>query len=117
MGPSGSWGQNNDGISYCRPYRGFTFFSAEDILLFEVLVRGEHTISGLRNASLRKHMPGKSPGQVSRLIKRMWMHGLLKKVGRTYKYYVTELGRSLTTTGLKLKNLVVIPELAGAMAA
>ena len=98
-------------------YRGFNFFSAEHVHLFEVLVRGEHTISGLRNASLRKHMPGKSPGQVSRLIKRMWMHGLLKKVGRTYKYYVTELGRTLITMGLKLKNLVVIPELARAMAA
>ena len=45
------------------------------------------------------------------------MHGVLKKVDRTYKYCLTELGRSLITMGLKLKHLVVIPEMARAMAA
>jgi DNA-binding PadR family transcriptional regulator len=61
-------------------------------------------------------MPGKSPGQVSRMLKRLWSHGLIRKVGRTYKYYVTELGRTVITMGLKLKTLVVIPELARALA-
>ncbi len=37
--------------------------------------------------------------------------------GRTNKYYVTPAGRSVMTTGLKLKTLVLIPELARAMAA
>jgi len=84
--------------------------------VLEIRVRGEHPISGSRSANLREHRLGKSRGQVSRLIRRMWMHGLLKKVGRTFKYYVTELGRSLIIMSLKFKNLVVIPELARAMA-
>ena len=62
-------------------------------------------------------MPGKSPGQVSRMIKRLWTHDLIKKVGRTYKYYLTDLGRTALTMGLKLKALVVIPELARALPA
>jgi hypothetical protein len=74
-------------------------------------------VRGVRNADLRKHMPAKSVGQVSRVLKRLWMHGLIKKVGGTYKYYITQLGRTVISMGLKLKNLVVFPELARAMAA
>ena len=85
--------------------------------MFEIIVRGEHTLRGFRNADVRKHLPGKSPGQVSRMLKRLWMHDLIKKVGGTYKYYITDLGRTVITMGLKLKELVVIPELARTLAA
>jgi hypothetical protein len=100
-----------------RSYRGLNFFSDQDLQLFELLIRGEYVIRGLRNTDLRKHLPGKSPGQVSRMLKRLWMHGLIKKVGGTYKYYITDLGRTLITMGLKLKNLVLIPQLARDLAA
>lgn len=100
-----------------RAYSGFNFFSEQDLKLFEIILRGEHTIQGFRNAHLREHMPDRSPGQVSRLLKRLRSHGLIKKIGRTYKYYVTASGRTVLTTGLKLKNIVLIPDLARAMAA
>ena len=99
-----------------RSYRGFNFFSQQDLHLFEVIVRGENTIPGFRNRDVRKHLPDKSPGQVSRMLKRLWTHDLIKKVGRTYKYYIPSLGRTAITMGLKLKELVLIPELARAMA-
>jgi hypothetical protein len=51
------------------------------------------------------------------MLRRLRCHGLVKKIGRTYKYYVTSAGRSVMTTGLKLKTLILIPELARAMAA
>ena len=69
-----------------RAYRGFNFFSAQDVSLFETILRGEHTLQGFRNAHLRQHMPDRSPGQVSRMLKRLRTHGLIKKIGRTYKY-------------------------------
>src|SRR5262249_21730319 len=100
-----------------RSYRGFNFFSEQDVHLFQTIVRGEHTLRGFRNTDLRKHLPGRSPGQVSRMLKRLWTHDLIKKVGRTYKYYITDLGRTVITMGLKLKELVVIPELARTVAA
>ena len=100
-----------------RGYSGFNFFSKPDLALFEAIVRGEHTIQGFRNADLRIRLPGKSPGQVSRMLKRLRLHGVIRKIGRTYKYYVSELGRTAITMGLKLKNLVLIPDLARAMAA
>ncbi len=54
-----------------------------------------------------------SSAQVSRLLKRLRLHGLAKRVGRTYKYYLTKLGRRVLLLAAKLKELVVIPQLAG----
>ena len=95
-----------------RNYRGFNFFSAEDDLVLSAIVRGQFTISGLRNKDLRKHIPAATPGWTSRCLKRLRMHGLIKRVGKTYKYYLTDLGRRVVLTGLKLREMVVIPSLA-----
>ena len=95
-----------------RSYRGFNFFDPEDELLFEVIARGEFNISGFRNKTLRRRLPGLSSGQVSRLLKRLRTHGLIKKTAHGYKYYLTAPGRQVTALGLRLKNLVIVPELA-----
>ena len=98
-----------------RRSRGFNLFASHDLALFHALARGEWTIAGLKNASLRHHLPGATGPQVSRLLCRLRDHGLLKKVGRTYKYHLTRLGRELALTALKLRALVVIPSLAGVL--
>jgi hypothetical protein len=77
-----------------RSYRG-NFFSDHDLNLFETVLRGENTTGGFRNGDLRSHMPDKSAGQVSRIVKRLWTHNLIRKVGGTYKYYLTEPGRAV----------------------
>ena len=99
-----------------RSYRGFNFFDPNDEALFEALSRGEFNISGFQNKDLRRRVQGKNTGQVSRLMKRLRTHGLIKKIGRTYKYYLTSLGKQVITLGLKLKNLCVIPELSAVAA-
>ena len=73
---------------------------------------GEFNISGFQNKDLRRLVKGKNTGQVSRLMKRLRIHGMTKKIGRTYKYYLTGLGKQVIALGLKLKNLYVIPELS-----
>lgn len=93
-------------------YPGFNRFDPEDDALFRVMVRGEFNISGLQNKTLRRHLPDNNSGQVSRLLKRLRTHGLIKKVGRTYKYYLTQFGKDVVATGLKLRELVIIPQLA-----
>jgi len=95
-----------------RCYPGFNLFDPGDETLFRVVVRGEFNISGLQNKTLRRHLPDKNSGQVSRLLKRLRVHGLIKKVGRTYKYYVTQFGKDIIATCLKLRELVIIPQLA-----
>jgi hypothetical protein len=100
-----------------RTYKGFNFFAAEDQHLFATIVRGEFCISGMRNVDLRKHFPEKTASQTTRDLKRLRSHGLIKKIGRTYKYYITDLGRHVSLTGLKLTELFVIPSLSSPVSA
>ena len=95
-----------------RSYPGFNFFSAEDQTLFGALARGEFNLHGLQNKTLREHLSHKTSGQISRLLKRLRLHGFIKKVGRSYRYYLTHFGKHAITTGLKLQQLVLIPQLA-----
>lgn len=99
-----------------RTYRGFNLFHGHDLDLFRAIVRGEFTISGFRNADLQTHMPDKTPAQISRLIRRLRKHGLIKKVQHGYKYYLTTLGRRITATALKLREMFIIPSLRGILA-
>ncbi len=94
-----------------RNYKGLNFFSTVDLELLHVLSKGELNINGLRNQYIRQHLPW-SPGKVSRTLKRLRVHGLIKKVSGTYKYYLTKLGKKAITTGLYLKEMVIIPQLA-----
>ena len=95
-------------------YRGFNFFDDDDQKLFETHCRGEFFIHGFRNRSLREHLKCFRSSQISRLLKRLRLHGIIKKVGKTYKYYLTELGRHVAVAGLTLKNLFLVPEFASA---
>lgn len=93
-----------------RKYKGFNFFNKEDIQILLTILRGEFNINGLRNKDIRKVL-GWSGNKISRLLKRLWAHGLIKKIGNTYKYYVTKLGKETIITAQKIKELVVIPAL------
>ena len=94
-----------------RTYSGFTLFRAADQALFTLLARGEWCISGLRNHDLQRRT-GKTTAQISSCLRRLRLHGLLKKIGRTDKYDLTDFGRHVILTALKLQHLVVIPTLA-----
>ncbi|GFP21130.1 hypothetical protein HKBW3S06_00356 [Candidatus Hakubella thermalkaliphila] len=96
-----------------RTYKGFNFFDEDDQKLFTVMARGEFNITGFRNRSLQQFFPDKSPSTISRILKRLRAHGLIKKVAHTYKYYLTTLGKAVIALGLRLKELFIIPTLAG----
>jgi predicted transcriptional regulator len=74
------------------------------------LTRGEFCISGFTNKNLREHLH-KSSSQITRLLKRLRVHGLIKKVAGRYKYYLTQLGQ-VVAMALKLREMYVIPEFA-----
>lgn len=96
-----------------RRYKGFNFFAEDDQRLLTVISRGEFNINGFRNQSLQPYIIDKSPSQISRILKRLRTHGLIKKAGKTFKYYLTPLGKQVVTLGLRLKELFIIPSLAG----
>ena len=93
-------------------HKGFNLFSEEDTCLFRSLLQGEFFISGFTNKQLRTYLSEKSASQVTRLLKRLRVHGVIKKVGKRYKYYLTDFGRQAAAMGLKLREMVVIPTLA-----
>ncbi len=93
-------------------YKGFNLLAEEDASLLRLLLRGEFAISGITSRVLRTLCPDKTAGQITRLLKRLRVHGLIRKVGRHYKYYLTNLGRQITTMALKLREMYVIPTLA-----
>lgn len=95
-----------------RRHKGFNLFSEEDAGLFRTLFRGEFFAVGFTNKALRQSLPDKNAGQITRLLCRLRVHGLIKKVGKRYKYYLTESGRRIAAMALKLREMVVIPELA-----
>jgi hypothetical protein len=75
------------------------------------VLRGEHDISGLTNRTLQRVLTDKNAGQIGRILKRLRLHGLIRRIGGTYKYYVTQLGQKLLIVALKLKEHLIIPEL------
>ena len=93
-----------------RNYRGFNMFSDADLSLLLTVLRGEYNIYGFRNKDIRLKLPFNS-SKVSRLIKRLKVFGLIKKAGKTYKYYLTKLGKELVITAQKLKETILIPSL------
>lgn len=93
-----------------RNYKGFNFFEDQDNDLFKALSSGEFNISGFRSKDLKEKLPGKSSGQIYRILKRLRNHGLVKKVRNTYKYYLSKLGKVTILNALKIKELVFIPQ-------
>jgi hypothetical protein len=95
-----------------RTFKGFNLFTDDDLNLFASLARGEFNINGLQNKSLRKHFSETTSSAMTRILKRLHVHGIIRKVGKTYKYYVTQLGKAVITAGLTIRNMSVIPQLA-----
>lgn len=97
-----------------RPFKGFNFFNEEDMNVLQTVMSGEFTISGFQNKNLRSKLKNYSSSQVSGTLKRLHTHGMIKKVAHTYKYYLTRFGSQVITMGMKVKTMVIIPELAKA---
>ena len=92
-------------------YKGFNFFSTDDQKILIAVADGKFTLKGITNKTLRSMLPEKKPWQLSRILKRLRLHGLIKKIGHAYKYYLTRLGKQVIVAGLSFKNIALIPAL------
>ena len=92
-----------------RSYRGIIFFLPADLDLALAVGRGEYLISGVTARKLRKQLPLWTSAQLSRAIRRLREHGLLKKIGGTFKYYITKLGQKVVTAAMRLREATIIP--------
>jgi len=97
-----------------KNYRGINFFCATDQELLHAISRGQHLINGFRSKDIRRYFPLSKAGWFSRSLKRLRIHGMIRRAGRTYKYYLTQFGKRIVATGQKLIELFLVPQLASA---
>ena len=95
-----------------RRYKGFNLLAEEDASLFRLLLNGQFLIQGFSNRTLRLHLPHKNSAQMSRLLKRLRVHGIIRKVHKRHRYYLTQFGRQSGVLALKLREMFIIPHLA-----
>ena len=95
-------------------YRGLNFFMKDDLEFMLAIMRGEHAIAGFSNRMLQRHLPGWSSQKIGRMLKRFRVLRLIKRVGKTYKYYLAVLGRKTIVAALQLKERVILPAMARA---
>ncbi|MDP7626108.1 MAG: hypothetical protein QF493_14335 [Rhodospirillales bacterium] len=93
-------------------YRGVNFFQSDDLGFMLAIMRGEYQIAGFTNRSLQQHLVGWNPQRIGRVLKRFRVLRLIKRDGRTYKYYLSSLGKRVLVAVLQLKERVILPTMA-----
>ncbi|MCB0292930.1 MAG: hypothetical protein KDH97_21935, partial [Calditrichaeota bacterium] len=85
----------------------------EEAKWFQVILNGKFLIYGFRNADLRplifskpKHPKEKEQqmGKVTRFIKLMCAHGLVRKMPKTHRYRITQKGQLTMSTAMSIRN-------------
>ena len=98
-----------------RSWRGFNFFATEDHHALITLLNASGLIAGWTNRRLRAALGGtKTSSQVSRLLRRLREHHLIRRVRNTFKYYLTAAGQTAIIAAQKLRHHLVIPTLNAA---
>lgn len=91
-----------------RTYRGFNLFSRCDHDLFLALSNPKWTLRGFSNANLCALLKQLTTGQVSRLLKRLRMAGLIDRITKTYKYRLTPTGQRVVLGALSLRRQTAV---------
>ena len=97
-----------------RPYRALRPVTKDEANLFRAVQDGKHFIQGFRNVDIRRNVaPGnerdpyerrRAAARVTRLLRLLRAHRLIRKVpSRTY-YRVTQKGHQVMSTALKLRE-------------
>lgn len=90
-----------------RKLRALTPLVGPDAALLEVIGRPEFMVNGMRNRDIVAALDGtlatdaaqrqRRSGQVTRQLRLLRAHGLLKKIPKTHRYQVTDRGRIILT--------------------
>jgi hypothetical protein len=96
-----------------RRHRALNPWSEKDAALLGAISRGEYAINGMRNRDLRRPLWAKvgtdkeerrRAGAVTRQLRLLRAHGLLRKVSGSHRYVVTEVGRKIITALLAARQ-------------
>jgi hypothetical protein len=98
-----------------RSWRGFNLFDPGDQRAILALLDGQGQIYGWTNKRLRAALGGqKTAAQISRILRRLREHGVIRRVAGTFKYYLTHTGHCALIALQKIQNHIVLPTLSAA---
>jgi hypothetical protein len=107
-------------VKDARRFRALRLCDPADLALLEAISRGEFVTTGFRNRDLRRllYSPPQNKaddrrlsGRISRLLRLLREHGVVRKIQKTHRYQLTQRGRVLTaalraTRDASLKQLL-----------
>ncbi|MBI3455594.1 MAG: hypothetical protein HY002_07385 [Candidatus Rokubacteria bacterium] len=93
-----------------RSQRAFNPAAGADLRLFETVLPGEHLLHGFRNRDLRPRLfaPARQSdrqqsARVSRPLTRLHVRGLIAKIPRSRRWWVTQLGHAVMSAAVRLR--------------
>jgi hypothetical protein len=96
-----------------RRYRALRPLERDEARLFAALLRGEFLIAGFRNRDLRADLfpvnqtplaQRRASARITRHVRLLRAHALIRKVPGTFSYRVTPKGQHLMSTALKMRR-------------
>jgi hypothetical protein len=97
-----------------RRVRGLNLLGADDARLLELVGDGKFILNGFRNKDLREAWfaspaetlveQRRQSGQMTRKIRMLRLHGLIRKVAGTHRYHVTAKGRQVISALLAART-------------
>jgi hypothetical protein len=100
-----------------RPVRALQPWSEVDQELLSIISRGEYTLQGFRNRDLVAHLYPRASGdreqqprasaRVTRLLRLLRAHGLVRKISGTHRYRLTPKGREIVTAILRYQSVTL----------
>ncbi len=97
-----------------QPYRPIHPIGPEDSKLLSAVMHGEFFLQGFRNADVRVRLEPsvgqnsmsrrKAAARITRMLRLLRAHGLIKKVSRTQYYRLTEKGQLIASTSLTFRH-------------
>jgi hypothetical protein len=95
-----------------RPVKAFNPVARPDYQLFVTLMSGEHAVHGFANRDLRAKLtdrlrddPKQQSAQISRLLHRLHVYGLVAKIPRSRRWHVTAFGHRIMGASVRLRQL------------
>ena len=94
-----------------RSTKPFNPVAKADLQLFSAVMKGEHAIQGFRNRDVRETLYPGSTGRptagpcaarVGRQLKRLHLRGLIRKISRSRRWRVTDVGFKLMSAAIRL---------------
>ena len=86
-----------------RRYSGFNLLSMETVRILSAMASGDFILNGFDNKNIRRRIYENSDNpkiinKTTRLLAKLKAHGIIKKVPRKNRYYLTSRGRDITNT-------------------